>query len=616
MRNALLISFGILMLAVVGFAGTPVLVFEDAVQTDERASAERHQDRAQPTNMFVDTVDVKVVEVDVVVTDRKGRPVGGLGREDFEVRIDGAPVEVANFYEQKVFGNDAAARRGGADQEASGAPAGAAAADPALTVVFYLDDANLYPAHRTRLLGQLEAAVSPWRAMDANFLLVRFENRLEVLVPPTADLDAILEGAAGRPKGTARAAQAGGNAWRFAIKGLIDSHEACVSTPNCQPCQDNWGELLSLARQYADNQATTTAIAVDGLSDLVMTLSGVPGRKAVVYVTDGLPQRPGISVFDYLGNQLCGDRPSAAAETMAEIVQYDESGRFNRLAAHANANRVTFYGVGAAGLRSATGDISLSNPRLSPSFDNLGLRTMNAQSGLHIVGSETGGRALVRANDLAILVEDIGQQLSVSYSLGVMATDRRPGEIRQVSVELARHAAKGRRIEYRRSYRDKSLEERLAERLLSVAYLGSPENPLEATVEFGEDRPLGDELHELPVRVEVPVEAILALPFRGGETGRLRLWMLAVEPEHGVRTPVRQKELLVGGASNVGAVDGAYRFEVTVNLPGGAYQVAVGVRDETTGATSLLRAATTVAAPAGLGVVPRQTRDRSLRDAL
>ena len=70
---------------------------------------------AQPTDMFVDTVDVKVVEIDVVVTDRRGRPVGGLGREDFEVSVDGAPVEVANFYEQKVFGSDAAPRRGGAD---------------------------------------------------------------------------------------------------------------------------------------------------------------------------------------------------------------------------------------------------------------------------------------------------------------------------------------------------------------------------------------------------------------------------------------------------------------------------------------------------------------------
>ena len=554
---------------------------------------------AQPAGTIVDTVDVKVIEVDVAVMDRRGRPVTGLAREDFEVSVDGQPVELANFRQERVFGEGGAAALGGEDPELTEPTARPGAADDtALTVVFYLDDANLYLAHRTRLLRQLEAAVAPWRTMDANFLLARFQNRLEILVPLTSDLNAILKAAAGRPKGTARAVQAGKSAWRFAIRGLIDSHEACAAAPNCHPCNDNWGELLSLARQYADEETTRAAVAVDGLADLVTSLAGVHGKKAVVYVTDGLGQRPGISVFDYLGNQLCSDRrPSAPSEAMAEIVQYDESGRFNRLAAHANANRVTFYALDAAGLRGATPAISLDNPGLSPSFDNLSLRTTNAQSGLHIVASETGGKALVNANDLAILLDDVTKQLSASYSLGFMASDRKLGEIRQVRVELARHAAKGRILEYRRSYRDKSLDERLAERLLSVAYLGSPENPLEARVQFGEDKPLGEELYELRVSVEVPVESILALPFREGEAGALRLWMLAVERESGARTPVRQKELLVGGASEVGAVDDAYRFEVTMNLPEGDWGVAVGVRDETTGATSLLRTPVTVPAP-------------------
>lgn len=585
MRNALLTSFGVLS----GTVMAPLLgVLLAAGPT-----------AAQPAETFVDTVDVKVIEVDVVVMDRRGRPVTGLGREDFEVSVDGQPVEIANFREQRVFAEAGADALAGTDPELPEPRAGPAAADDtALTVVFYLDDANLYPAHRTRLLGQLEAAVAPWRAMDANFLLARFQDRLEILVPLTADLDAILEATAGRSKGTARAVQAGERAWRFAIRGLIDSHEACAAAPNCRPCNDNWGELLSLARQYADDETTKASVAVDGLADLVTSLAGVSGKKAVVYVTDGLGQRPGISVFDYLGYQLCSDhRPSAPSEAMAEIVQYDESGRFNRLAAHANSNRVTFYALDAAGLRGATPAISLDNPRLSPSFDNLSLRTTNAQSGLHIVASETGGKALVNANDLAILLEDVTRQLSASYSLGFIASDRKLGEIRQVHVELARHAAKSRTLEYRRSYRDKSLDERLAERLLSVAYLGSPENLLEARVQFGEDKPLGEELHELPVSVEVPVESILALPFRGGETGALRLWMLAVERASGTRTQVRQKELLVGGATEVGAVDGVYRFEVTMNLLKGDWRVAVGVRDETTGTMSLLRVPVTVPAP-------------------
>src|SRR5690606_35729751 len=51
---------------------------------------------AQQSTMF-DTVDVTVVNVDVVVTDRQGNPVRGLTREDFIVLDQGKPVELTNF---------------------------------------------------------------------------------------------------------------------------------------------------------------------------------------------------------------------------------------------------------------------------------------------------------------------------------------------------------------------------------------------------------------------------------------------------------------------------------------------------------------------------------------
>ena len=185
-------------------------------------------------------------------------------------------------------------------------------------MVLYLDDLNLYPPHRTRLLRRLEAAVEPWRAMDASFMLARFENRLEVLVPPTGDLDVILEGAASWPKGLARAVQHR-TARRLAIGQMLSSNEASQ-----QPCVDNWGHLVSIGRAYANEEATRAAIAADGLADLVTTLAGVPGKKAVVHVTDGLPQRPGIAMFDYLGNQLClGRRTTAPADVMAEMLEHD-----------------------------------------------------------------------------------------------------------------------------------------------------------------------------------------------------------------------------------------------------------------------------------------------------
>ncbi len=563
---------------------------------------------AQPTGTFVDTVEVNVVEVDVVVTDRKGRPVGGLKRDDFELYVDGEQVEISNFFEKNVFGERPRARKGRRQGQAPRqAEPPASTDDGQLTVVFYLDDANTSPSHRTRLLRRLEAATEPWRSREVSFMLARFVNRLEVLVPPTPDLDAILAGAASVPKGSPRAIQNGDGARRFAIRSIIDSYETCQTLPFCRPCQDNWGEMLSLARQYAYTMATNTAIAGDGLADLVTTLAGVHGKKAVVHITDGLPRRPGISVLDYLGNELCRDlRHSAPSETLSEMTRYDESRRFNGLAAHANANRVTFYGVDAAGVRSGAPDISGHNPQLGPSFQNVSLHATNAQTGLHMMARETGGKALINANDLSILLDDMTGQLAASYSLGFVAGERRPGRVRQVSVQLAPGAAKGRRIAYRRAYRDKSLDERLAERLLSVAYLGKVENPLAASLHFGgttpqQEKPQQQKVHELTVAVKVPAESVVTLPGRAGEvrnaTGRLRLWLVAVEDEKGARTAVRQKTIAVGGETGVAAVDGSYRFEVAVNLPDGGYQVAAGVRDETTGVMSLLREPVAVPTP-------------------
>lgn len=57
----------------------------------------RAQDAAVP--VFRDTVDVRVVNVEVVVVDDDGNRVRGLLPSDFEVRIEGKPVPIAYFSE-------------------------------------------------------------------------------------------------------------------------------------------------------------------------------------------------------------------------------------------------------------------------------------------------------------------------------------------------------------------------------------------------------------------------------------------------------------------------------------------------------------------------------------
>src|SRR5205809_6935145 len=50
---------------------------------------------------LVETIEVRVTNVDVVVTDRAGNPVHGLTRDDFELLENGKPQTITNFYEVK-----------------------------------------------------------------------------------------------------------------------------------------------------------------------------------------------------------------------------------------------------------------------------------------------------------------------------------------------------------------------------------------------------------------------------------------------------------------------------------------------------------------------------------
>ena len=551
---------------------------------------------AQQAEPFRDVVDVRLVEIDVVVTDRRGRPVRGLEREDFDLTVDGRSVEVSNFAESSIYGAPHERTSSGATGEVPSPPS-------PVTIVLYLDAPNIYAHHRERLLRRLEEAVEPWRRLNARFMLAALDKRMEILVPPTRDLDAVLGAASRRSEGAAHGGRPRGLRQR-AIKEIVASDDACGSVGNvfCRPCEDNWGELMTAARAFAFREASLVVSALDGLAALVTTLAGVPGRKAVVHVSSGLPQRPGESVFTYVVDQVCPAISSVImrnhTDAWGAMMSNERASRFNRVAAHANANRVTIFSLDAAGIRDASfmGDMFMDGRtslggRRRPSPNNDGLYSRNAQNGLFLLANETGGKALFNSNDPVDLVEEIAEEVSATYSLGFLLDDRRPGQIRQVEVKLAHGERKGRRVRYRRSFRDKTLEERLAERLLSLAYLGGEENPLGVSVALASSTPVGRKLHGLIVGVAVPEDSVTLLPGleSGSQQGRLRLWMLAVDEDKGARTTVRQTVTRVGGMDGVPAISGAYRFEVEINIPEGVYKVAVGVRDETTGVTSLVR---------------------------
>src|SRR5947199_3131789 len=51
-----------------------------------------------------ETIEVRVVNVDVVVRDRAGKPVSGLTKNDFEIFANGQKREITNLYEVRAPG--------------------------------------------------------------------------------------------------------------------------------------------------------------------------------------------------------------------------------------------------------------------------------------------------------------------------------------------------------------------------------------------------------------------------------------------------------------------------------------------------------------------------------
>src|SRR6185436_4073584 len=120
---------------------------------------------------------------------------------------------------------------------------------------------------------------------------------------------------------------------REALRGIDDSQSV--------------NEATMYARSYSQSTFNDLSFSIDALKDIVDSLAGLPGRKAVLYVSDGLQLIAGQDMW-YAVQAKYGEKSSG----LTEQFQYDASRRFDELTAQANANRVTFYTIDAAGLRS------------------------------------------------------------------------------------------------------------------------------------------------------------------------------------------------------------------------------------------------------------------------
>ncbi len=516
-----------------------------------------------PEDSFTEAIEVSVVNLDVFVTDKKGQPLGSLKREDFEVYEDGKPVEITNFYAES-----GAAVVPSSDPAAPGTPAAPAARPPEqqLRLVIFVDDTNTTPTGRAKILDRLHDFLRSELRPGDQVMLVRYAHSLEIRREFTGDLARVeADVEALKPLSS----DLGG---RDATR--ADALEQIADVLETQ----GWDvSIETLLRNYAGRETLRLAGALDALSSVVSWLGGVSGRKAILYVSDGLPLVPGTDLYQWAAIRMAAQRRAFTSGTTISgsgAQEYDATRRFRELTAQASRNRVTLYPIEAAGSRTVRGTLIQE------------LLVQNDQSGLRFLAQDTGGQAMLNAADPLTALRQMGQDLATYYSIGYQP--QRPGDEVEHKIEV-KVKVKGAQVRHRQWYRDKPVNEAIAERTLAVMRFGPEDNPLDARLEIGAAKEQGDSVL-VPVRVKVPMAKLYLQPGEGKRSGRLRLYLVA--SGGGTTTPVRQTKLVtlnVPESDFAAVASKEYTYEIGISLKKGTYALGVGVRDELAAATSYLR---------------------------
>lgn len=475
-----------------------------------------------PTDAFFEVVEVSIANIDVWVTDEKGNPVDGLTAEDFVVRRDGEEVPIANFYavsENRPIGvgGDPTTPPEAASPRPDESPAWRRDEEPAvapehrLWMIVYIDNFNVDPIERNRVFPQLRTFLRRTLRPGDQAMVVKATRSLEVVQPFTADGESL------------------GNS----LAELFDDsgHATVRRRSQIETLQRidrarSADQALIYAQQYAEEQMNGVEYTAEVLERLIESLGGLPGRKALVHVSSGIPMSAGEEMFQVVGEKF------DSSEAYSLIPRHNTSRTFNRVNDLANAHRVAFYTIDAGGMRG----MEFGKAEYGGFVDSRVRRILDSvvheslQAPLRLMAIATGGQAIVNQNEILPALEKVARDFRSFYSLGI-ASNAQNDTYHEVEVKLADRRG-DLQLRHRAGYRSKTPDTRARESLRSALLYTQDTDSGGVEVAWGRAERRDDGNYELPIQIRIPVRNVVLLPtVPGKQEARLRLYFGVVGPD-------------------------------------------------------------------------------------
>jgi VWFA-related protein len=526
-----------------------------------------------PSGSVRRSVEVRVTNLDVVVTGRDGKRVPGLSAADFEVREDGVLRTITNFSEVGeveppviAVGTaptpEATSRASDPPGPAVPSPQASPPARPATYLILFVDNLHISSPNRKRVLDEARAFLHRTAEAGVPVLVVLSDRSPRILQKFTTDA-ALLD----RAVAEMELASSAGQRAEMSRRATYSAIDQAMRDRRLQSAQAH-------ASAYAAEQALDVISSLQSLETTLSQLSALDGRKVLVHVSDGLPLAPGADAYQYLrsfggGGRGVGPNPMGGAE--------DLSARYTRLSRSASAARVALHMLDATGLAEDGFGRSADTP-IGPrgNLDPIAAR-VNLQSMLSYLAEETGGTAILNQSRVGPPLEEIAQDLSSYYSIGYETPRLDEDSTHRIEVRTRRPGLTARA---QRSLRLKSADTRVAEGVAAALVFGRPENPFGVTVELGEPRPKGNQVL-LPLRVRIPANRLVLLPDGPGSHGSVIFYFQVRDEDGRVSDLVRQEDVVHG--------EGEVVHDALLRMRQGRQVISLGVRDGRSGSASYVQ---------------------------
>jgi VWFA-related protein len=447
--------------------------------------------------VFSEVIDVRVVNVEVVVEDKDGLRVQGLGPEDFVLMVDDKEVPVEFFSE--IRGSAVVAR------EAGSGPQGLPSLEPGRPVgtsyLVFIDDFFPISADRDRVLDRLREQAGQLGPAD-RMAVVAYDGKVLTMLTSWTGNQATID-------------RAFTEAQRRPAKGLERRVEKQTMERNRGISALGTGGFHNglgvIEREYARVLAEQVGRVVDAATATLRSFAMPPGRKVMMLLSGGWPLDPTVYTIGNTGG-LPTSEPGVPSgnELLQPLVD--------------TANRIgyTLYPVDVPGLsRQTSVDVTQTEPRAA----FLDTEEQELHAALHFAARETGGKSLLnalRGDALNRVAEDVRSY----YWLGFSPSGKRDDERHEIEVRTSRP---GLRIRSRDDYVDYSRGQEVTAMLESSLLFGSAPATGALPVELGKPTKSRRNQMEVPIAVAIPVDGLTFLAAGGGWVAKAELRVGALD---------------------------------------------------------------------------------------